>query len=380
MKKTISVLLMAVMLLAVLPALADGTYITTQIPWSYILTQHLTDGVYPTVRLTTASESILDRVPEDGKREIRYLCFDAPDGAKANRFENDYAHYLDDVNKLQYSYQITRGTLDKTREKWEEGDGTVLDGPEGSVMCYYSTGMIIAAMEVPEYGENTVLRITINPDFYESYHVSPETNARFLIACMVPEVIRVKSKMHVELYGDFWNSGAFSGVEIPNDWDVEYFTRVDFPQTDVPWAQGTFTVMKYDGKVEGIYQYGDGPKQYTEVVINAGVNTGVNSSRAVTKLNDGDEAAREVTLSNGSKWTVYTNSSSTLYASKELNGSAVRSDSEKDKPFYINLELTPKEEDTAITEEDILRILEAYDASIEELFMPMLPEITVPEF
>lgn len=375
MKKLFLLLVALVMLLAAIPAQADGSDFIRFLPARGYISNIIQDGFYSQVMLTLQNNGTTYSDRDTGP--IKYLVFPAPEGASPNDIETHYVHYLDTTNRVQYSYKLIKGTLEKYKENLINTDGILRDGPEGSVLYYRPYGSIDAAFSVPAYGEDTLLEITVTPDWFDSYKLSDETYGRLLIASIVPEILRIKKSLHAETYDTFWNTDAIRGIELPYFWDDEYATHVDFVKTPVRWASGTFTVMEVDkSSVKGVYVYGNEPKDCTSLEIKADY-----SPYALTCLNDGKEGTQKLTISNGNEWIIYyAEGSRMIYAARKINGPVRREDYNMGKDYYVSLEFSIKQMDFVTNTEEIIKVLDAFDPTIEDLFVPLYPEIVIPKY
>ena len=136
---------------------------------------------------------------------------------------------------------------------------------------------------------------------------------------------------------------------------------VDFPKSSFEGTEYSFLPSQFGGtssQLKGSYIYGDG--KYAEVTVSLD-----DYAYPVRKLEDGDENAAEYTLSSGKTWTIFCNKSGDeiigWYASIVPEGLPAKND----KPLYLTVQYNTSYQIRWTSVEELLPILETWDAGIQ---------------
>ena len=250
------------------------------------------------------------------------------------------AHYLDTENCIQYTYIADpKNSFEEFTNEASADEYILLDGSDGSA-AYIDPdrGRAYGLIAIKEMGKNAKLEIRVNLDKLDT-KMPLEDRVTALSDAILPEVARVKEHMRFETLAPYWSAGKFGGAKLL---DGEFATifRLDFPQVEVTFDDGTkqagmiVTDVDYN-RVEGFYSFE--PGRYIEFQAEFS-----DYAYPISKMNDGDEAAFQETLGDGSVWTFWTNNMDdgsiiSMYAAKALEGAAGRSGD----PVYVCLEMKP---------------------------------------
>ena len=357
MKKTLALLLMLMLALPLAAGAEDAGYIR-QLPQNiYINTNLIAEESYPEVCLTTAS---VYRVFGKNEQLPLYLCFPNPEGALAGRFEDDYAHFLDCENKIQYSYQLrSSDSYEEFINKADKDEYILLDGTDKTA-AYISPSRDSAygMIGVTEFGKSAKLRITVVLDSF-GYRTPDENKVKPLSEIILAEVARVKAAMRIETKGTYWNLGVFRGIKMLNESDHTGMLKIDFPILVENGITPQMAVTDlHDNDIDVICFYE--PGNYTKLSIDL-----ESYSYAANMLKDDTKDCYKVSLSNGSEWIVYfcnrqeDDTSSYVHISKAIMDPIVTSDPER--PLYFNV-LLDGEGAVKWTQDEVAAMLPLFDA------------------
>ena len=366
MKKT-AVLTLGLGLLCAVPAAAqEGEYLRTVPQYSYINATLIPPELYPEMCLTTESpSSIFSGYAETGSL---FLCLPGPEGAMAESFRYDEAAYLDDQNKIQYSY-VVRGSdsFEEFINKAEKDEYILLDGMDGSGTAAYidpegcrAYGMVATK----EFGKSSKLVISIGLDSL-STKMPLETRVESLTQAILPEVERITQQMHFEDLAPYWSDGRYAGVKML-DYDFIYLAKVDFPTFTCYDEQGnsmdaSLLVTEMDGtSLEGSYVFSNGCTAEAEIEFD-------DYAYPSSMLEDQDENASVQTLENGNEWIIYLagiNSENQIYNWHAARDLGIGNDYGN---YYLTVHMVSTDGIVWADMNDVLTDLAKFDAAIEVL-------------
>lgn len=356
MKKML-VLLAALLLALPLAAGAEDAAYIRQLPQdTYVRASLIAEESYPEVCLTTAYTGRI--FGKDAEAPL-FLCFPGPSGVLANRVEDDYVHFLDSKNKIQYSYQLmSSDSYEEFINKAEKDEYILLDGSDKTA-AYLSPSRSNAygMIGVPAFGKSAKLRITISLDYF-GYKTADESKVGPLSDIILAEIARVKAAMRTEQKAPYWNCDTFAGIKLLAPQNDACLVKIDFPDLAGSGAAPKVIVTSInDARFSLIYSYEPGIYAETNIEIN-------DYSYAANKLAENAEDCYKTELANGSEWIVYfTNrrddgTSNYVYIAKALTDPLIASDAAK--PVYFTALLNGH--GIAWTEEEIKDILARFDA------------------
>ena len=377
--KRLLALLAVLTLLVPMAACAEGTYARQLPQYQYTLTTLITPETYPEVALTTAST--YTRFGSSATDTVQWLHFPSPAGALANRFEYDFAHYLDVDNGIQYGYQLmASASYEEFVNSAEKDEYILLDGSDKTA-AYIDPGRSNAygLIGVTEFGKSAKLQITISLDNLPR-NLPEDQKIAALTDAILPEVARVKAAMQVEERDVRYGAGAFVGLKMLDTYDLNYMMQLDFPTFGQEGEEiGMIVTQLYETKMEGVYYIKPGTYLEMEVSLDS-------YSYPARKLADGEEDCYKVQLENGHEWIVYfankrsNGTSSYIYIAREVPTPAGVPDYRKDDPYYVTILLDG--DNIYWTQEKLVEDIATFDEDLSFLNAaddPYVPAAVEPE-
>ena len=346
MKKLAALTLAVSMLLPASAFAEDLPYIRQLEQYDYINNTLLTQESYPEVRLMASYPFRYFGATSSSPKEPLFLCFSGPEGAQPADFNSMWAHYLDMENMIVYDYQLVESdSFEEFINKAEEDEYILLDGSEGAAAYidpsdynHTAYGMLYAK----DFGKSAKLWIRITLNSLDN-KMPMDTRIEQLSDAILAEIDRVSSEMHTELYEPyFWSTGLYAGMKML-DYEYQTLCTFDFPvlvsevtdreTRETETKQAPFTVTHVEGTtMEGVYGYGGG--SYVE--FEADLDT---YCYALSKLEENDPEAEELTLQDGSSWIFYSgnrNDDGSIYAWRAAKKLDDQTDKDGD-PYYLSL-------------------------------------------
>lgn len=376
MKKVLSLLAIVMLLMPMAGAMAETPMTIRYLPSpsKYSMAEYLPLEVYPEVCLIpyNAYESFGDKY-----NGLSFLCFPSPEGALPEEIGNNCVHYLDAINKIQYSYQLFDNRPYEVFLKNVEKQYILLDGKNGTA-AYIDPKFNDAygMFNARAMGNTAKLYIRVSLDYLKNEE-SQSVRVQTLSDAIMNEIERVKGQMHKERKGLYWSEDRFSGIKFLVDNDKK-LCRFVFPaRTDVvdgAEVTASFIVTDVDRRdVKGVYSYKSG--EYVDVQIYLDT-----LPYPLVMEKEGKPVRRE-TLSSGRTWTYYIANEETdgrifsWYATTLLTGIK-----EYEKQLYITIEMRATMSHIRWDDEDAcLRELAQWDAGISVVNAASDPYIAPPE-
>ena len=365
MKKLIALVL--VLMLMAAAACAEGLpYIRQLEQYQYINTALLTEESYPEACLYTWYAGYYFGTSD---HEALCLVFPGPAGANPVSFDSESVHYLDVENLIQYDYNLEQSdSFEEFLNKAEDDQYILLEG-DGGVAAYIDPsdygGNAYGLIATKDFGKSSKLWIRISLDKLDR-KMPIEDRISALSDAILAEVQRVKDSMHTEVRAPFWSAGKFGGIKLLDN-DFTKLVKLDFPALQASFKDTAalqadnliVTSLRY-GKMEGIYDFGDGHT----IEIEFGMDS---YSYPVYQLeNDNNPDVKKLKLDNGSEWYFFasnTNDDGSIFAwygSKAVEGMT----DHYDKQIYLNFRFSGSYGIVWPDEEACRQILALYDPLI----------------
>lgn len=212
MKRCFAMLLAALMLLPAI-AFADALpYARQMYQNTYVHTLFIAPETYGRACISPYAVSSM----ASGRSPMAFVSFDAPDNSYASEFDDTSCAFINEQEKIQYSYQALRkNTFERFVEECEDRQYLIYDGSEGyAAYVKPDRNRGYAMLALPEISEDAKLYAAI----YYGGFLASDTDARraeVLTETVKQEIERIRSTLQVNTLKEYWSSGKFQGLKMP---------------------------------------------------------------------------------------------------------------------------------------------------------------------